>query len=181
MSVTVAAKRYADALYQLGLEKNTSDQLVEEFQVVKTVFEQNDQLLPFFEHPRLSLDQKKQFVDDVFTNVSADVVNTIKLLVERHRTDIISSMVDHFTQQVNEAKGKAEATIYSVRKLSDEELTHLERTFAKKFGKQSITFHTVVDPAILGGIKVQMGNTIIDGTISGKLQRIERSMRLANN
>ncbi|MUV37385.1 ATP synthase subunit delta [Lentibacillus sp. JNUCC-1] len=181
MSEVVVAKRYADALYQSGNEKGTIDELVEEFRTLKTVFENNQQLVPFLSHPRLSMDDKKAFVAKTFNSCSVLVVNTLKLLVERHRINLLPAIVDEFVDRVNESRGLGEATIYSVRELSSEELSNLEKSVAKRFGKQSVIFTPVVDPSILGGIKIRMGNTIIDGTISSKLERIERSMKLANN
>ncbi|SHG69129.1 F0F1 ATP synthase subunit delta [Ornithinibacillus halophilus] len=181
MSEAVVAKRYADALFQLGNEKDTLDQLVEEFRVVNQVFKENKDLNTFLMHPRVNNAKKKQFVEEVFQGMSNDVVNTMKLLVERQRTDIATSVIDHFIQLVNDAKGIAQAVVYSVRELSDTERKELETTFAKRFNKNAIEIENVVDPSILGGIKIRMGNTILDGTISGKLRRIERNLKLANN
>lgn len=180
MSEAVVAKRYADALFQLGEEKAVLDTLLEEFRTVREVFEANTNLIAFLEHPRVDNKKKKQFIDEVFQGLSADVVNTMKLLVERQRSGIIPSIIDHFIQLVNDAKGIAVATAYSVRELEEAEKKELERAFAKRFNKKTLHFETRVDPTILGGIKIRLGNTIYDGTISGKLKRMERNIVTAN-
>jgi F-type H+-transporting ATPase subunit delta len=180
MSEAVVAKRYADALFQLGNEKAVLDQYLEEFQTVKKVFDTNTNLIPFLKHPRIHHAEKKQFLDNVFQGLSADVVNTIKLLAERQRSEIIPSIIDHFIQLVNDAKGIAVATVYSVRELNDAEKNELENAFAKRFNKKSIQFENVVDPNIIGGVKIRLGNTIYDGSVSGKLRRIERNIVTAN-
>lgn len=122
-----------------------------------------------------------QFIDNVFKGLSADVTNTLKILVERHRIDIITSVIDQFIQMVNDANGVVEAKVYSVRALSDTEMSKLEQTVAKRFNKKSVKLENIVDSAILGGIKIRIGNTIMDGTISSKLKRIERNLKLVNN
>ncbi|MFC4558075.1 F0F1 ATP synthase subunit delta [Virgibacillus kekensis] len=180
MNDTVVAKRYADALFQLGSEKAATDVLVEEFRTVKDIFQDDKKLQAFLQHPRISNEKKKQFIDEVFKSFSKDVVNTLKILIERHRIGLITSIVDFFVQLVNDAQGIAEATVYSVRELSDTEKEQLQNTFAKRFNKKAIKLENVVDPSIIGGIKVRVGNTIYDGTISGKLQRIERNIVTAN-
>lgn len=131
-------------------------------------------------HPKVNNEKKKQLVTDVFQGMQADVVNTIKLLVERRRIAAVSSIIENFIQLVNDAKGIADATVYSVRELTDNEKQELQQTFAKRIGKTAIHFKNIVDPSILGGIKIRIGNTIYDGTISRKLDRISRSIVSAN-
>ncbi|ALX49891.1 F0F1 ATP synthase subunit delta [Lentibacillus amyloliquefaciens] len=176
----VVASRYAEALFQIGNEKGTLEQLVEESHVLKSVFNENDQIVEFLEHPRVNKDKKSQFLDDVFQSFSDDVLKTLKLLASRHRVTLVPSIIDHFNQMVNDVKEIAEAKVYSVRELSESEKEQLEKSFAKRFNKQAIKLETVVDPSIIGGIKLQIGNTIYDGTISGKLKRIERNMTTAD-
>lgn len=180
MSEAIVAKRYAEALFQLGEEKATLESLVEELLVVREVFQTNNKLYTFLKHPRINNEQKKQFLKEVFQGLQADVVNTIQLLVERHRVEITPSIIDHFIQLVNDAKGIAEATVYSVRKLSDTEKEALEKNLAKRFNKQAIKLENIVDSSIIGGLKIRLGNTIFDGSLSGKLRRIERNIVTAN-
>lgn len=180
MSDIVVAKRYADALFQLGLEKSTLDQFVEDFRVVRDVFADNMELNSFLSHPKVNGEQKEKLITESFSGLHTDVVNTVKLLVQRHRTSLIPSIVDAFIQNVNDAKGIEVATVYSVRELTDDEKASLSASFAKRIGKTSLEFENVVDPSLVGGIKIRVGNTIYDGSISGRLRRIEREITAAN-
>ncbi|CDQ38304.1 MULTISPECIES: F0F1 ATP synthase subunit delta [Virgibacillus] len=180
MSDAVVAKRYAEALFQLGKEKATLDKLLDELRVVKKVVEHNQDLYRFLMHPRITNDKKKQFIDEVFQGLQANVIHTLKLLVERHRIEMTSSIIDHFIQLVNDANGIAEATVYSVRELTDEEHKELENRFAARFNKKQIQLTNMVDSSLIGGLKIRIGNTIYDGTVSGKLKRIERDIVTAN-
>ncbi|WP_099159402.1 F0F1 ATP synthase subunit delta [Virgibacillus ndiopensis] len=174
--MSVVAKRYAEALFQLGNEKATLETIVEELRVVKDVFQDNQKLYTVLEHPRVNNEKKKQFLQEVFQGLSNDIINTLKILVERHRIESLPSIIDHLIQMVNDANGTADALVYSVRELSDAEKAELESTFAKRFNKTAIKLENVVDPSIIGGVKIRMGNTIYDGSISGKLKRIERNI-----
>ena len=176
MSEQIVAKRYADALFQLGKEKNVQDEFVKEFRIVREVFKNNKQLTTFLKHPKVNNEKKEQFISEVFQGLHKDVVNTIKLLGMRHRITAILSIIDHYIQLVNDAKGIADATVYSVRKLSEVEKGQLQVSFAKRMGKAAINLENVVDPSIIGGIKIRVGNTIYDGTISGKLNRISKEI-----
>src|SRR5699024_683463 len=128
----VVVRRYADALFQLGDEKGSLDKLVQEFRVIKDVFQEN-KLETFLAHPRVDNAKKNEFLDDVFNGFSRECINTLKLLVKQHRINIVPSVVDHFIQLVNESQGIAEATVYSVRPLTDDELKQLETPTAKRF------------------------------------------------
>ncbi|HLR61477.1 MAG TPA: F0F1 ATP synthase subunit delta [Lentibacillus sp.] len=176
----VVASRYAEALFQIGNETGKLEQLVEELHVLESIFVENEKLVPFLEHPRVDNEKKKQFINDVFQGFSDDILNTLYLLIERHRIGNVPDIINHFTRMVNDVKGIAEAKVYTVRELSEGEKEQLENTFAKRFNKQAVQLETIVDPSIIGGLKLRIGNTIYDGTISGKLKRIERSIVTAN-
>ncbi|MDY0394225.1 ATP synthase F1 subunit delta [Virgibacillus halophilus] len=133
------------------------------------------------EHPSVSNEKKMQFIDAVFGDASKEAIHTLKLLVERHRTNVVPDVAEALENMADELKGTAKAKVYSVRKLTDDELNKLGMTIAGRFQKNTIQFENIVDPSILGGVKIRLGNTILDGTVSSKLKRIERSMKLANN
>lgn len=181
MSITIVAKRYAEALFQLTEEKNMLNDTVEDLSVVKDVFSSNSQLNSFFKHPGISHESKNNVLEEVFDGIHRDVLNTLKILVNRGRTEVIPSIVDHFIQLVHDKKGIAKADVYSTRELSTLEQDKLKETFAKRFNKNGIQITNIVEPSILGGIKVQIGNTIYDGSVQGKLKRIEREIAAANN
>lgn len=180
MSDVVVAKRYAVALFELGQEKSMLENMEEELRTVREVFNSNNNLITFLKHPRLETTKKKQFLTEAFNGFSKEVMNTLNLLVDRHRETIIPAMIDHFINLTNEAQGIAEAEVFSVRELSDSELKAIQETFAAQLNKKSLRIHNTVDPTILGGIKLRIGNRIYDGSVSGKLERIERKLVSAN-
>ncbi|MFD2131513.1 F0F1 ATP synthase subunit delta [Pseudogracilibacillus auburnensis] len=176
MSEAVVAKRYADALFQLANEKNNVVKLISELEVVKEVFLNDKKMIDVLNHPRISNHDKMNIINGAFGQFDKDVINTLKILVERHRINVITSIVDHFVHLYNEANGVAAATVYSVRALSDEEKANLESSFKKQFNKQSVSIKNVVDPTLIGGMRIRVGNTIYDGSISGKLNRIKHNI-----
>ncbi|QGQ48335.1 F0F1 ATP synthase subunit delta [Metabacillus sediminilitoris] len=176
MSNGIVAKRYAVALFQLAKEQNTIAQFEKELNIVKEVFTTNKELIDVLKHPKVTNEAKKTIIKESFASLSPQVLNTLLLLVERHRVDIVTEVVNHFIQSANEASGIEDAVVYSVRPLTDAELTSISTSFAKKIGKTSLRLQNVVDKALLGGLKLRIGNRIYDGSISGKLERIERQL-----
>lgn len=180
MSEAVVAKRYAEALFQHAQEANKAEQLISELNVVKEVFSNDEQVVKFLNHPRVAFSEKKALIDKAFASFDQIIVNTIKLLVERHRIKQISAIIDEFIHFYNEANGIAQATVYSVRELTDSEKAELEETFKKKLNKQQVEIDNIVDPSIIGGVKIRIGNTIYDGSLSGKLYRIKQNLVSTN-
>ena len=173
MSETVVAKRYADALFQLATEKGIDEKLISELQTVKEVFLAEKQLNDFLNHPRVTNDQKLQLIDTSFASLDKYVQNTLKLLVERHRANVIPAIVDEYVNLYNEARNTAVATVYSTRALTDDEKAKLEVSFKTRFNKEQIKIENEVDPSLIGGMKIRVGNTIYDGSIQGKLNRMK--------
>lgn len=176
MSKAVVAKRYADALFQLATEKGIEEKLISELQIVKQVFQDDDKINDFMKLPNVSNEKKLQLIDTSFGTLDKYIVNTLKLLVERRRIENVPAIVDEYTHLYNEAKGNAVITVYSTRALTNDEKVQLEVSFKKRFNKQHVIIENDIDPSLLGGMKIRVGNTIYDGSIQGKLNRMRNNI-----
>ena len=74
MSETIA-KKYAQALFEIGQEKDISDQLAEELRIVKQIFNDHSELYTFLKHPRLKEEQKSKFVDESFHQLHPNIIH----------------------------------------------------------------------------------------------------------
>jgi F-type H+-transporting ATPase subunit delta len=176
MSNTMVAKRYASALFQIANEQQILGQVEEDLRVVKEVLEYNPDLKAVLKSSKLTIDKKKEIVKNAFASVNVYVLNTVLILIDRHREDQIAEVTDQFLELANEAMGIAEAEVYSARELTDAERDALSATFAAKIGKKSLRIENIVDSNLLGGIRLRIGNRIYDGSLRGKLDRLERNL-----
>jgi F-type H+-transporting ATPase subunit delta len=176
MSKNGVAKRYALALIELAKEHNLYGQFDLELAEVKKVFETNDDLHLVLSNPKIRKESKKQLIQEAFVNVSPFIVNTLKLLIDRHRQSIVSDMIDEYQTLSNEARNVASATVYSVRELTDVEKATLSSVFAAKVEKSALIINNIVDSTLIGGVKIRIGNRIFDGSVSGKLERLGRQL-----
>lgn len=176
MSDITVAKRYAVALFQIAKEQNLINQLEEELRIVNEVFTNDNELLSFLAHPKMTKDAKSALIAKAFASLSSSVQNTVMLMVERHRTDEVTAMAQEFIELANEENSVADATVYTVRPLTESEMEAVSSSFAAKIGKRNLRITNITDTNILGGIKLQIGNRIYDGTISGKLGRLSKQL-----
>lgn len=176
MSKGIVAKRYAVALFQLAKEQNALDRFEAELRTIKQVFNENEDFLTVLSNPKLSIDRKKLMVKEAFSSFSQMTLNTLYLLLDRHREDMILDVADEFIELANNEHGIAEAKVFSVRPLSEDEKTGISSVFAAKVGKVSLKIENVVDKSLIGGVKLRIGNRIYDGSVKGKLERLEREL-----
>ena len=125
---------------------------------------------------KLSIEKKKEIIKAAFISVNVNVLNTLLILIDRHREDQIIDLANEFLELANEEMGIAEAEVYSTRALTDAEREAISAVFAAKVGKKSLKIENIVDSHLLGGIRLRIGNRIYDGSLRGKLDRLERKL-----
>lgn len=176
MSGSLVARRYALALLEIAKEQQLLKVIVEDLRVVKEVIGYTPELKAVLHSSKLTKETKKAVVTQGFTAVNPYVLNALLLLIDRHREDQIVSVADEFLALANEEMGIAEADVYSTRALSDAEREAVSAVFAAKVGKKSLNIKNFVDSDLLGGLKLRIGNRIYDGSLRGKLDRLERTL-----
>ncbi|MBP1153206.1 MULTISPECIES: F0F1 ATP synthase subunit delta [unclassified Paenibacillus] len=172
----IAAKRYAKALFEVAREKGQVAQVEQELESVISVLNENTDLLKLIKHPSLEAAVKIGLIKQIFeSSVSEAVLNTLQLLIERRREEMLEALVKAYVKIANDALGQANATVYTPVELSDAELNEIAVTFGKLTGKQ-IRMVSVLDKSLLGGLQVRIGDRLYDGSLSGKLKRLERTL-----
>ncbi len=176
MSQSVAAKRYALALFELAQQNGQIDSIQEDLHELKKVFQDNKELGQLLESPKLSMAKKKELLADLFKGANPLILNTLYVLLDGKRINEVVHFVDEFNAFANDAAGVAEAKVYSTRPLTDEESQSISTAFAQKVGKQSLRIENIIDPSLIGGIRLQIGNQIYDSSVSAKLERLKRDL-----
>ncbi|WP_018661186.1 F0F1 ATP synthase subunit delta [Heyndrickxia acidiproducens] len=176
MSNEAVENRYALALFELAKEHQQLETIEKEIKVVKQVLENNIQFLKLLKSPKMKLEAKRDMVKETFSGLSNYTLNTLLLLLDRHRSDLIVNVCRSFIELVNNERGVADAVVYSARTLTAEENAAISKVFAKRVGKQSLNIENIVDSDLLGGLKIRIGNSIFDSSLRGKLERLERTL-----
>ena len=172
----VVAKRYAQALFELAAASKVVPQVEAELKSVVTALDANDQLNKFLNLPNVQSESKIQLFKDSFgSEVSELVYNTLGLLIERGRQSLITSLYEAFVKIAGAATGQAHAVVYTAKALSDAELAGVATQFEQVTGKK-IVAEQIVEPALLGGVQVRIGDRLYDGSLAGKLERLQKSL-----
>lgn len=172
---TVVAGRYAKALYGAAFDEGITLQVEEQLKLVVEVLHNDVEVKRFILAPRISQSDKLKVLRGTLQGkVSEAVMNTVQLLVERGRTDIFEELLAKYIKIEGDALGIGYATVYSAYSLNQAEQDSVAAEFSQLTGRK-IRVTNIVDRSLLGGLKVLIGDTLYDGSLAGKLTRLEKS------
>lgn len=173
----VVAGRYAKALYEIAAQEGRTLEVEQEIRALVDAFTNDNEIQKFIATPNISQAAKWQTLENALEGkVSTPVVSLVKLLVERRRIDILPELLNCYIKIAGEALGIANAVVYSTYPLSDEEKANIASEFGAVVNKK-IRVLNEMDKDLLGGIKVRIGDTLYDGSLAGKLKRLEKSFQ----
>lgn len=176
MTKSLVANRYALALYKAANEQGVVEAIQQELVELKKAFETNREIEEILQTPRLSNAKKKDIMGLLLDGAHQLVKNAVFVLLDKKRIDEIKNFVDEYISIANDAAGIADATVYSTYPLTDSEKANISVNFAQMIGKQSLRIDNIIDKSLIGGIRVQIGNQIIDSSLSGKLNRLKKDL-----
>ena len=166
--LTTIARPYAEAAFKIASEQQALPVWGEMLKLSAAIM--NDPAMQSaIDNPRLGAPEK----ESLFLSVAGDKLNPIgrsfiKTLVEADRITLLPQIETMFSDLRNAAEGVAEAHIVSALALDDAQVAELKAALEKRFGKK-IEATVSVDPSLIGGARIVVGDQVVDGSISGKL------------
>ncbi len=178
------AGRYAAALYELASEekvppkyKSKVDVVESELKAIEQVLEDHDDLQRLLYHPQITPAAKKELLDKLFKGKISEVTgNFLALLVDRRREAYFADIVAEYIALANAGRNIVAAQVASAVELNDKEKNELKRILGTLAGQKVQTSFTV-DPSLIGGIVVRMGDKIIDGSVKTRLASMKESLK----
>jgi len=169
--------RYAEALYQIAEREKTVEAIEQELLAVDAVIRENRDLQKMLYHPRITPEDKKALLGELFAGkVSGVTLELLNLLVERQREQFLSDIVGNYVDLANRARNVTEAMVTSAVELTPEERKQLAGLLNKLTGKKVETSYAV-DPSLIGGVVVRIGDRVIDGSVRARLATLREHLR----
>jgi F-type H+-transporting ATPase subunit delta len=170
------ARRYAIAILAIAQERNVTDRVGDDLAAIASTIGGRGEIHDFFVAPVIDRDQKERVLSDAFDRKAHEIaLNALLLLVRKRREALLGAVVAEYRKLQQAARGVETLTVTSARPLEGEELRALvervQRLYDKKF---EVT--QVVDPSVIGGVRILMGDRRIDDTISGRLDALAREL-----
>ena len=173
--MSAAANRYAKALFAVAKENGAVESFGEQMDAVAAALNETA-VRSFFEHPNIETETKvRLLLTSLGDQVAQPVANALKLLVERGRAGEIGAVAAAYRAIADEALGRAKAKVASAFGLSPEQEQAIAERFSALTGKQ-VSVESSVDPSLLGGIRVRIGDILYDGSLAARLAELEKSL-----
>jgi F-type H+-transporting ATPase subunit delta len=174
-----AARAYAKALFELGERDGKLDVFSTQLKNIADIFSTQSDLRELMFHPQVKAEVKKDTLQKIFgSNTDKIVLNFLMLLVDRRRIAGIDTIWHEFRTLVNKAQNLEEAEVTTAAPLQEAAQKALQEKLSQITGK-NIVLHTKIDPAIIGGIIVRMGDRLIDGSVVRQLSDLRRTLTSA--
>lgn len=174
------ARRYATAIFSLAQKANAIDRIGGDLESISSAIERDELAREFFVAPVIQRDAKERVINASFGGRVHEVaLHSVLLLVRKRREALLSTIVSEYRKMQLQARGEEPLTVTTARDLEFNELAamveRLERLYGKKFEVK-----LVVDPKLIGGVRILMGDRRVDGTVSGRLENLARTLFATN-
>jgi F-type H+-transporting ATPase subunit delta len=180
VSYEAIAGRYAQALYDIGVETGTLGKLAEEVTSFADTYLGSEELQAVLDNPLVSEHDRDALLDEVARRLglSLTVSNTLRLLIRRRRLVVISAVGRALRKMSDEKDGVVRATVVSAKALPEPYAQRLQTELQKLTGKK-VLLTREVDASLIAGVVTRVGDTVIDGSLRTRLDGL-RSQLLAD-
>jgi F-type H+-transporting ATPase subunit delta len=172
------ARVYARSLFEVAREQGKLDVLREQLGQFADALNDNRQLAVFFFSPYFSTTEKQAALAGVLDGADPSFLNFLSLLIENHRMPVIFRVRQQYERLWEEENRMLPVEITSAVALDEKTTEELGRTIGERAGRR-VTLSSRVDPDILGGIILRVGNSILDASIRNRLEQLRRHVAQA--
>jgi F-type H+-transporting ATPase subunit delta len=169
------AQVYARSLFEVAREQGRLEELREQLAQFAAALKDSRELQVFFFSPYFSTAEKQDALDRLLTDADPAFVNFLKLLIENHRMPVIFRAHRAFEALWEKENRLLPVEITSAIELDDATTGSVAQRIGESTGRH-VTLTTRVDPAIIGGIVVRVGNSILDASIRNRLEQLRRQV-----
>jgi len=169
------ARRYAGAMFDIGLKQHSLERTLEDVRGIAQVFAHR-KLAYLLREPKVPAQRKETAIRQALANkVLPTSLNLALLVVQRELVDIMPNIANELEQLVHNYKNEAIADVTTARRIDDAQLTQIKQALEKRTGKTIIT-HARVQPDILGGVIARVGDQVIDGSVRSRLAALRQQL-----
>ena len=176
MANETVARRYALAVFQLADEAHAIDAIGKDLHVLSDAIHEDETTKGFFLSPVIDRKEKERVLSAAFSGNVGDVaMHTVLLLVRKRREALLGEIVRQYDALQMRARGDEPLSITSARELSAAELGSMVERLQRLYGKKFSVTQTV-QPNLIGGVRIMMGDRRIDGSVEGRLEELTRTL-----
>ena len=173
--IATVARPYAEALFKAALERNALGATAEGLAFVAAA-ERDPQMRSALSNPKVSAQQKKElFAAAAGERMGAETANLLAVLIDNHREVLVGSIAEQFEELKRDHEKVVRARITSAHPLDDAQRAEIVSALEKRYGKK-VEAELDVDPQLLGGARVQVGDQVIHASVRDALGQMAAAL-----
>jgi F-type H+-transporting ATPase subunit delta len=170
------SESYARAMFELALEHNALDATGDEIHQVADLVEENRDLASLFAHLTIDAGRRAATIEKIFGGrLSRRTLNFLLLLNRKGRLSNLRAIVAAFDRMAKEKRGEIDVEVYTARPLGPGQMDAVVARISAAIGKKAIV-HPHVDGSLIGGLKVRIGDRLMDASVAAQLRRMARRL-----
>ena len=166
---------YARSLFEVARDEDKLDDVREQLGEIADAVSENHDLQVFFFSPYFSSDEKVEGLSKVISGADETVANFLKLLVEKHRMPALFRIRQRFEALWQEENKVLPVQVTSAIELDKKTVNDIGKQIGHKTGRK-VELTSAVDPDILGGLVLQVGNSVLDASIRNRLESLRKQV-----
>lgn len=175
MTGTRAAARYAKAILEMAQAQGNAAQVSEDMALIAATIKENGELAGFINNPTIKGEVKESALKEIFASTANITQGLFQLLQENKRFGILGHIAAEYKTQFDVMNGVEEATVTTAFPVTPElEAKVLDKI--KQFSDKKITLKNIVDPAIIGGFILRIGDRQFNASVANRLQALKREL-----
>jgi len=178
LMISGLASRYAVALFDLGIERDTLNSITRDMAALSAMLADSADLAGITVNPVISSEAKGRAITAVAEKAGFDrlVVNFLAVIAHNNRLDQLENIITEFNRIVAHHNGEVSASVTTARKLTKAQLDALKKKL-ESMVNSDVTVDSDINDALLGGIVVKIGSRMIDSSLATRLANLEESMK----
>ena len=174
MAQQLSGQRYAQAIFDLALENNEVEQWGQDLEVVSEAFQDAD-FAALMKHADMSAADKQAATGSVLAGVNTMVRNLVDLLVSKGSVDSIADVYTSYTELLDQHLGRQRVEVTTAITLDEAEASRITN-FVSELVRREVVLTTKVDESILGGLVIQIGDRLLDGSTKARLDGLKNRL-----
>jgi F-type H+-transporting ATPase subunit delta len=172
------AEVYGRALFEVAKENDVLDRVHDELGEFADALSEDSNLQVFFFSPYFSSEEKKEGVKRIVSDADERMVNFLELLAERHRMPVLFRIRRAFDSMWADENKLLPVTVTSAVELDEELVNSIGERIEEQTGRR-VELSSNVDPDVLGGLQVRVGNMVLDATVRNRLEKLRKQVARA--
>ncbi len=171
---TAAARRYAKAVFELAQQDGQLEQWGRRLASMRELFADRE-VAAVLKNPTIATERREALVATSPQLIDEEASNLARLLIESNRIDEAAAIEEEFERLTDEAAGRVRAVVTTAIELGARDRERVAEELSKQL-KKDVRVTLVVDPRIIGGMRLQYGDRVVDGSVAARLEQLRRRL-----